>query len=345
MKNKTLLLFLAALLLGITAIYIVQRNDSGSIRAELMDFAIKDTATISRIFLADRAGNSTLLSKRDGKWFVSDSIPPRSDMMKNLLRALYSVSVKSRISESGFNTVIKALSSEGIKCEIYRNDEEKPFKTYYIGGHTEDALGTYMMLENSSTPFVTEIPGFNGYLTPWYNPVRENWIEPILFRYVPEQIAMLGIEYSAFPERSFLLERKENKFILKIPFHQQTYSVIDSVAVENYLALYSNVYYDSRDKRMSRASRDSLRATTPLSRLMVKDLKGETKTVSIYPMPINESSIILQDTLGMPLTYDVDRMYGFILEKDDWVVLQHFSFDKLFRKGEDFLPVLKDEGR
>jgi hypothetical protein len=56
-------------------------------------------------------------------------------------------------------------------------------------------------------------------------------------------------------------------------------------------------------------------------------------------MPVNERSIILQDTLGNPLTYDVDRMYGYIQERNDWIVLQHFSFDRLFRRGEDFLPL------
>ncbi len=238
MKKNNVILLILALALGALTIYFVNRNESSSIRTELMDFAVKDSASITKIFLADRNGNSVLLKRKDiGTWTLNDSFPPRPDMLKNLLEVVYAVSVKSRVPKSGFNNVINSLAAGGIKCEVYLKDEQKPFKVYYVGGQTADALGTFMMLDNSTVPFVMEIPGFNGYLTPWYDPHASDWIEPMVFRCEPGQIMRLTLNYPSFPERSFILEKAGDKYLLQKPAESKTIKDIDSVAVENYLSL------------------------------------------------------------------------------------------------------------
>lgn len=337
MKKKNILLIVLAIVLGTLSFYYTSRDDSSSMRVELMDFAVKDTASISKIFIADRNGNSVKLDRKNNSWILNDSLPPRPDMVKNLLKAVYSLSVKSRIPKAGFNNVINDLASSAVKCEIYLKGDQKPFKVYYVGGQTADALGTYMMIENSSTPFSIEIPGFNGYLTPWYNPKQEIWIEPIIFRYPSGQIKNLAVTYPAFPNRSFILEKENENFILKVPAEQKIYREVDSVAIDNYLALYQQVFYEVPEGRLSKAHRDSLLFTRPISQIEIESIDGEKKKITIYPMEINQSSLTLQDSLGVDLVYDNDRMYAYLNYKNMWVVVQHFSFDKLFRIGDNFL--------
>ncbi len=338
MKKKTLVPILIALVLGLLSIFLMKRDDSSSIRTELMDFAVKDTAAITKIFLADRNDHSvTLKRKQNGEWVLDDSLPPRPDVMKNLVSAIHSISVKARVPESGFNNVITDLASGGIKCEVYLADQDKPFKVYYVGNQTADALGTFMMIEDSNVPFVMEIPGFNGYLTPWYNPVKDIWIEPVIFRLRQDQIKSIALSYPSFPKWSFSLERNQDKFNLSVPAENKIYTSIDSVAVDNYLALYQNVFYEVPEGRLNKQTKDSLFRTVPLNEIKITTMDDQEKGILIYPMAINESSIILQDSLGNPLKYDVDRMYGFITHDKRWVVIQHYSFDKLFRKGDDFM--------
>lgn len=338
MKKKNILLLLIVLILGLLSVYLIRKDDSSSIRTELMDFAVKDTASISKIFIADRNGNSVSLTRKEaGVWTLNDKYPPRPDMVRNLLRAIYSLSVKSRVPKAGFNNVINDLASGAVKCEIYLNNNPAPFKIYYVGGQTADALGTLMMIENSSVPFVIEIPGFNGYLTPWYNPVQEVWLEPIIFRYTQEQIKSLSLKYPGFPERSFSLERENERFIMKLGPENTIHSDIDSVAVDNYLSLYQQVFYEVREGRLKPGQRDSLLGTRAINEIEIESMSGEKKKITIYPMELNESSLILQDSLGNPLTYDVDRMYGYLNYQNEWVVIQHFSFDKLFQSGGNFL--------
>ncbi|TAH41627.1 MAG: hypothetical protein EYC69_08310 [Bacteroidetes bacterium] len=338
MKKKIIVPIVIAAVLGTLAIYLLKRDDSSSMRTELMDFAVKDTASITKIFLANRNGNSVTLSrKNDGQWVLNDSLSPRPDVMKNLVTAVYSISVKSRVPQSGYNNVITDLASGGIKCEVYLSNQEKPAKVYYVGNQTADALGTFMMMENSNVPFVMEIPGFNGYLTPWYNPIIEIWIEPVIFRLQADQIKSLSLSYPSFPQWSFSLERNANKFQLAVPSQGKVYSEIDSVAVDNYLALYQNVFYEVPEGRLSKATKDSILQTFPLNELKILTNENKEQGIIIYPMAINESSIILQDSIGNPLKYDVDRMYGFITHEKRWVVIQHYNFDRLFRRAEDFM--------
>ncbi|HNQ61574.1 MAG TPA: hypothetical protein PKJ62_04215, partial [Bacteroidia bacterium] len=69
MKKKNLLILAFVLGLGFLSVYLIKRDDSSSIRTELMDFAVKDTSDISKIFLADRNGNSVTLKRQpDGSW-------------------------------------------------------------------------------------------------------------------------------------------------------------------------------------------------------------------------------------------------------------------------------------
>ena len=338
MKKKNLLILAFVLSLGLLSIYLIKRDDSSSIRTELMDFAVRDTASISKIFLADRNGNSVILKRQnDGSWIMNDSFPPRPDMKKYLLQAIYSLSVKSRIPKSGYNNVINDLAASAIKCEIYLKNEEKAHKVYYVGGHTADALGTLMMIENSSIPFVIEVPGFNGYLTPRYSPSQAVWLEPIIFRYTTDDIKKIEIRYPGFPQYDFVIEKEMDRYSLHILSEQNLRNDVDSVAIDNYLALYQQVFYEVVESRLNDFQKDSLLKTTPLTQIEIESVDNAKAGITIFPMAINENSMAIQDSLGNPLTYDLDRMYGYLWDKKQWVVIQHYTFDKLFRQGNNFL--------
>ena len=170
-KNKKLLIL--TLLLAVAAAWLILNNESGTVKEILRDFAVKDTTSVTKIFIADRAGKSVELERElnasgapTGLWLVNKKYYARRDAVKTLLETLYLVEMKSYVAKTAYNTIVKQLATTGIKCEVYRSGKEKPFKVFYVGGSTQDTKGTFMMLENSLVPFVTEIPGFDGYLTP-----------------------------------------------------------------------------------------------------------------------------------------------------------------------------------
>jgi hypothetical protein len=332
-KNKSL--FIILVLLSALAFFFVVSKNNSTLKKELSDFAVKDTASITKIFLADRNGHTIKLERKESKWLLNGKYEPRPDFLNLFLETVYKVEVKARVAKAAYNNVVKALAATGIKCEIYLKDENDPYKVYYVGGQTENSEGTFMILENSSTPFITEINSFLGYLTPRYSVDEDAWRSTLLFNSPPKEIKTLTLNYTNFPEKSFTIRSINNTYTIE---NQSTNKEIkaDIVSIENYLRLYENVYFESWVRKMSPLQVDSIIKRKPAITIGLTTQKGLTKEVSIYPMPINERSLTKEDSLGNPLKYDLDRMYGFIKPEKELVTIQHYTFDKLLRQLSDF---------
>lgn len=189
MKKNRLLIVVVLVLISITA-YFVLTNNKGTIDKELSDFAFKDTAAITKVFLADRTGaQATIIRKDVGYWELSDGSEVRMDAVNGLLTCIKEVGVRSPVAKAAYNNVVKAIATKGTKVEIYT--AQGLVKTYYVGGPTQDQMGTFMHLEGSSVPFVTHIPGFNGYLTPRYITKLSDWKTRRIFKYDAGQVKTL----------------------------------------------------------------------------------------------------------------------------------------------------------
>jgi hypothetical protein len=71
------------------------------------------------------------------------------------------------VQEAAVPMAIQDLQVNGRKVELY-NKEGKRFKTYYVGGPSNDMEGTFMMMENSNNPYVTHLQFLDGFLTDRY---------------------------------------------------------------------------------------------------------------------------------------------------------------------------------
>ena len=109
------------------------------------------------------------------------------------------------------------IATKATKVEIYQGDD-KPSKVYYVGNATNDHQGTYMVLEidgvKSTVPFVMFIPGNYGYLTSRFFTEAQQWRDAIVFKYAPEAIKSIEINYLETPEQSFVINNKEGQFLL-----------------------------------------------------------------------------------------------------------------------------------
>jgi len=330
MKKNKLFLILAVVLGLLTIIFFVNRNN-GTIRKELMDFAVKDTAGITRIFLADRNGNTVRLDRQaDASWRVNDSLDADKFMMRNLLTAIYRLDVRTRVAKSAYNNVIKNLSTSAVKCEIYLHGSGDPSKIYYVGHETQDALGTFMMLENSNAPFVMEIPGFNGYLTPRYSTNIKDWRNKILVHVPAEKIKSVTVNYPALPDR------QGNTYRVSSPVNKGTISHTDTAAVDNYLSFFNLIYFENWDGDPGTHQHDSLLQTTPVCEISVLDNDGKHTDLSVYPMPLSQGSLVQTDSLGQLLKYDVDHIYVHMRSTNELVTVQHAAIDRIFRNMNDF---------
>lgn len=331
-KNKVL--FGVFILLVIASAYFIITRSSNTIKSELSDFAVKDTAAISKIFLADRKNNQITLDKVNGSWMVNGKSKARPDAIESLLKTIYQIEVRNPIGERAQNTIIRHLSSVAIKCEIYLNNKKKPEIIYYVGGGTQDMLGTFMYIEKSTVPFSVHIPGFDGYLTPRYRPMIDGWVFPSVFNISAPDIQQIDLNYINSSAKSFsVVKQNELDYALLDKESGTAESNVSQNLVQAYLDQFQFINYEARATLMSKTKRDSLMQVGPFANLTLRDVNNNTTSVDMYRMELNERSKNLMDEEH---EYDVDRFYGSVNNDTTWVVLQYYVFNKLLLESRNF---------
>lgn len=328
-KNKALIII--ALLLTTLAVYLVINNSSSTLNVEKTSFVVEDTAAITKLFLADKNGHVVTLNRVSAtEWNVNGAYPARQDGINTLLATLKKVEMKAPIGINARENILKDLAARGIKIEIYTNDD-KPEKVYYVGGPTPDNSGTYMALEDDgdfSDPYITHIPGFNGYLTTRYIVLDYKWRSSAIFKSSYSDINSVKVEYFQKPEDSFEIIKNENgAIVLKSLKFNSPVANYDSIAVKEYLVNYSNIHFEAFEK-LKTETRDSVIASPKFFSISLSDKNGKTTTVVAYAIKAKPGAVDLQ---GKPIDYDPDRMYAKINEEQDLALIQYFTFDKLMK--------------
>ena len=136
--NKRNALIIIGLMGLIAAAFYVHRTRSGStLDSSLAEFAVSDTASIDRIFLADRRGNTVLLDRKQvDHWELNEKHKARQDAVQLLLETIMKVEVKMPVPKVSHNNVVRLLAGTATKVEVYQKGEL--VRTYYVGDATTD---------------------------------------------------------------------------------------------------------------------------------------------------------------------------------------------------------------
>jgi len=325
MKNNWILILFVSLLVIASVIYFT--NNKGTIKKELRDFAVKDTSEVTKIFMADKDNISVTLIRKDGYWTVNNKYVARPDAINILLETIASVTVKAPVSKSGLPNIIKRLAAKSVKVEIYKGDEL--VKVYYVGEPTADQTGTYMVLKNSSVPFITYKPGFSGYLSVRYFVDETIWRDVTIFQYSFQNIASVSVNLQASPDKAFTAFNDGNNKFHLFDLNKKEITGFDTLMVKEFIARFRKIKCESYLNEFFPESRlDSLLKTKPVAILSVTNRKGEINTLKLYTKP---NFLRYYDDDGKEFTRDPDAMYG-VLHGDKQVVsCQYFVFDPLMK--------------
>ena len=87
-------IFLLAILIIVSlTLFFLNKNDT-TFSEELSDFAVEDTASIQKVFFADKHGNSVTVSRNSGKWLVDNKFEVRPEAIEYLLKTIKDIEVK-----------------------------------------------------------------------------------------------------------------------------------------------------------------------------------------------------------------------------------------------------------
>jgi hypothetical protein len=302
-------------------------------------FTIVDTASVGKIFLADKSGQSILLERKNNVWMVNKSFKAIPEHVATLLTTLATQVPMHPVAEEQHDFVIKNLATEGVKVEVYDNSGEK-LRTFYVGGQVQSQAGTYMLMENAERPYVVQVPGMIGYLTPRYNTDAKIWRDRNVTNIAAEDVRTVSVNYISEPLNSFALTQAENGNIsVTVDTGLSKGRALNINRARAYTHFFKNV--NSELILNGNPGLDPLFKTlTKRCVIDVADKNNKKQHVEIYWMPVNRrSKNQLTPDPEIPEGYDSDRFYATVNEFKDTVVIQRVTFDKLFRKAYEFYQV------
>ncbi len=331
MKKKIIVL-LVVVVGALVAYLLIARKPWSTLNSDLKDFAIEDTASVTKFFLADKRGHSVSVAKnKDGIWMVNDQFEADITKVNLLLATMHDVVVRNPVPEAAFNTVVGTLATEGVKAEFYVND--KLSKTMYVGPGTPDQAGTFMMIEGADAPFVTQIQGFVGYLTPRFYPYAIKWKGKKVFDVAMENIASVKVSYPQQPDQSFELNNNGSIILTaagkEIPLRDMNFAKF-------YLSSFTNLYFEGYDENMAAEKADSIRKSTPFCVVNLTQKNGMVTNLNVHYKEVGDHTKILYGADGKLLPYDTEKYFAFINDEKDIVYIQQYNFGKIFKTLSDF---------
>lgn len=343
MKKNQIYIILLLLLVGVS-VWFISSDRYSTLADREADFSVADTSSVSKIFLADKNLNSITLERTSNGWKLDGKFNANGRMVENLLSTLLRVKVMAPVPKITQDNVIKRMAALGIKVEIYQNSYrvdlfnaiklfpyQKLTKVFYVGDVTPNNLGTYMLKEEASQPYITHIPGFRGFLSPQFTPKADDWKSHEVFSHKLNDIKSIQLEFIETPENSFKVEVIDNagNYRLTDLTENKAVATYDTLKILNFLTSFADVRYETRmNNLMAQVRIDSVVQSPGLYELTLVDVNNDTTYVKMFKKGAvpDEVAEAAYNTL---VPVDHDRFYGLLNDGEDFVVLQYYVFDKL----------------
>ncbi len=327
--NKRWLPFLLLLCLSAIAWWLWKNNTSSTLAGPLTDFAIPDTAAVDRIFIADKQGGVADLRRTEYGWSVN-GMPAKDYSVNLLLRTFKLVELRSPVPKDAQATILRVMAGTAKKVEIYQGGD-KPVKIWWVGQSTQDQYGTYMVLEvpgkgRSSVPYEMGMAGFTGVLGTRFHTDIDSWRSSRL-TYYPKlsDVTKVQVDRPDSASESFSVTYAGGDS-LKLFDAQGREMPMDTDLVQNLMLAIRIGSYESFERRLKPAQRDSVIHSKPWYILTITSKHGEQRIPFWKKDPApGEKNMEFQ-----PVTTDVNRMYA-LANDTALVVVQRYWWDQVVR--------------
>ena len=349
-KTNTLILVAVTTIILLTAVILVSTRKSGTLSASQKEFAVKDTAAITKIFLADSYEEKTLLERKDGSWIVNGEFETVKDNIDDLLSCIHNLTVKDIVAKSARNNINKRMATGSTKVEIYYDDHRikigklKLFKytnkkVYYIGEATMDNLGSYAIMEGSTIPCVVYLPGFRGFVTPKYSPLTGAWRSSNIIRLKMAKIQEITSVDFIEPEKSFTITRSGNrKFDIIQTAINQKLSQYDTLRLLDFMSDFRDLNYESIATTLTKEEKDSI-FTKKFKEITIKDTDGNTTIITMFYLEEEFEVMEEHSDAKIMREFNRDRFYAIVNGNTSEVIrCQYFVFDRIVQPIEYFYP-------
>lgn len=337
-KSSLITIGILIALVGISIYVFKSKGKSSTINEEASNFKVQDTAAIDKIFLADKEGRSVTLEKTKNGWQLNGKYNVRTDLINTLLYTMKMIEIKSPVAKAGKEKVIKLMAAKSTKVEVYQHGEK--IKQYYVGHTTQDHLGTFMILTNLETgenyedPFITHIPGFEGYLTTRFSSNYIDWRGTMVINYRPPQIKQIKMDLHEIPDSSFVIDLfSMQRFGMKSG--KGTPIQFEEDKLKQYIAYFQNLSCEISLEKGNQLIDSLNKSAKPFATLTITDRNDEVNICQFYhKQPIASKN----EQYGIDYKYDPDRLFIRYNKGEDYALAQYYVFGKILQTYGYFLP-------
>ena len=296
MKKNSLALIIIIVLLALAA-FLIWGNKNTTYKKGVNDFAVEDTATVTRVFLADKKNNSILLSRQpDGSWQLNDKYLAGQSGIDLLLETMKNLIPRYPVPLKAHDNIIAQMASRSIKVEVYQMvyrihlgdnikwlPHEKLTKTYYLGDATADNMGNFMLMEGADRAFVVHLLGLRGYVGPRYSTLEPDWRDHTVFKIKLADIQKVQMEMPATPENSYEIINQDDELVLIRSIDQQQMPGYDTLKMLNFLTAFSDIRYESLLEGLTDPARqDSIINSIPMNIITIVDKDGKSTSIKTF---------------------------------------------------------------
>ncbi len=336
-KNRNLLII--TIVLAVLAAVLLYSRSKSTLNPEISEFAVKDTASITKIYMVDKFDQQVLLERSPSGWRLNSKYGARHENLDVLLNTLANMEVREPVAKAAHDNVLKIMAAKSVKVEVYQNKNlidigklklfprEKLTKTFYIGDATMDNFGTFALMENASSPVVLYLPGLRGYIASRFSTSETDWRVHTVFNKKLPDIKSISIEFIDNPQESYKVENINNEKLKLISLSNNTeVPGYDTIRLVSWVNSFRNIRYESLMNDMEPQRRDSIMDAAPKHKIILEAKDGSKQSIRTFVRMLPEPEIDVFD--GSTVTYDLDRMFGLVNE-EDFVTVQFFVFDKI----------------
>ncbi len=317
MKRSTIVLS-ALLLILIAAVFLIYNSESEPDNVfHIEDASVVNSVEMEKIVRGEAAEVLKLDKGEDGIWMLDGKYTAIQSKVENLLKTMTQIRVVANVEPAGQESALKLLKKNHTRVKVSGPDGK--IKDYLIGATNSQHSANIMMIDGAEKVYMVSKPGFQGYVSVFYNTVTMEWRERTLFNLTPQNLKRVKIEYPTTPDqKGFDLRRdKEGD-----PWMAGEGILADVDRVGSFVNLFEGkISAESFANTAYPEMRDSLDRRTADVIFTYETLKGKSGTLKLFTRPDN-----------------VNNYFGFLEGRPELYTIQRFVMDKYLKTEGYFVP-------
>jgi hypothetical protein len=338
---KRILLLVAVAATAALVFFLLRRNLNSTAEAGIKDFAIEQTNRVDKIFFSKNSTKDNVLLQKDeaGNWTVKNAqgVFPASksniDMLLNFV--MNKLQVKYPVGDSASEEINRTLYLHAVKAEFYLND--KLSKTLYVGGPTQNSMGTYMYMPGLKRPYVVEVPGFEGYVTPYFSTNLKDWRSKEVLNATADNIRRLEITWHEEPSESFVIDRPDDAGISLLDAQGRKLQVPLN-PVRSLVGMFEHVQMEGWPN-LPKQRADTVLRSKPFCTLKLNTRDGKTQSLELFRIPVSDETYSQENRDGSIRLFEIEYFWARVNGANELVQMQDAVLRNRLKKLKDFTAV------